>query len=118
MKRFLVAVVAIAIAAVAGAYGYRNFILLPQLRAHVASQLSDPDSALFRNERYVGDWTSSGDYCGEINGKNKMGGYVGYVEFKSIGGVSNPAFISSGTSSMNSCDEGMADLAPWWWLRR
>lgn len=44
---------------------------------HVASQLIDPSSAQFRGVRkgrMIG-------YCGEINGKNRFGAYVGFKRF-------------------------------------
>lgn len=49
-------------------------------RDAVRSKLTDPDSALFRNEIMLGG-ILSGIVCGEVNAKNKMGGYVGYTEF-------------------------------------
>lgn len=42
----------------------------------VAEELLDPESAKFRNVRIVGNAV-----CGEVNGKNKLGGYVGYQSF-------------------------------------
>ena len=47
----------------------------------VAIHLSDPDSARFRNmgvyEKPLGGFV----VCGEVNGKNRLGGYVGYRRF-------------------------------------
>lgn len=44
----------------------------------VLEKLNDPNSAQFRNLR-IG---KSGDLiCGEVNAKNRMGGYVGFVTF-------------------------------------
>lgn len=42
-----------------------------------ADLLIDPDSAKFRNVVDKGD----GIWCGEINGKNRMGAYSGYQPF-------------------------------------
>lgn len=42
----------------------------------VAYQLFDPDSATFRNVH-----ARSTDVCGEVNAKNRYGGYVGYRTF-------------------------------------
>lgn len=42
----------------------------------VASQLVDPNSAQFRNVK-----GQRGNICGEVNGKNRMGGYVGFKPF-------------------------------------
>lgn len=45
----------------------------------VKTRLNDPDSALFRDIKQ-----SARDkevWCGELNAKNKMGGYVGYTRY-------------------------------------
>lgn len=41
-----------------------------------AELLIDPSSAMFQNVDYRSDYV-----CGEINGKNRMGGFVGYKRF-------------------------------------
>lgn len=44
----------------------------------VAAQMFDPGSAAFRGlEEKIPDFI----YCGEVNSKNLMGGYVGYRKF-------------------------------------
>ena len=43
----------------------------------VAQLMIDPDSAQFRNTKNA----STFGYCGEVNGKNTFGGYVGFKEF-------------------------------------
>jgi hypothetical protein len=48
----------------------------PALQA-VRQNLLDPSSAQFRNVRQM----PNGAVCGEINGKNRMGGYVGFQPF-------------------------------------
>ena len=45
----------------------------------VAAQLFDPSSAQFRN-LYVST-RNPGVICGEVNGKNRFGGYVGFRRF-------------------------------------
>jgi hypothetical protein len=64
-----------------------------ELEQQAADKLTDPDSVRFRklilyNERVPGVPIDvlEGNYalCGEINAKNRMGGYVGYREFVSI----------------------------------
>ena len=47
-------------------------------RAHraVAAMLVDPSSAEFRDEV-----SSSSAICGDVNGRNRMGGYVGYSRY-------------------------------------
>lgn len=44
------------------------------------SQLRDPDSVQFRNERLTG----AGWLCGEMNGKNAYGAYTGFSRFMSL----------------------------------
>jgi hypothetical protein len=39
----------------------------------------DPSSAVFR-----GIQTTELGYCGEVNGKNRFGGYVGYRKFHAM----------------------------------
>lgn len=46
-------------------------------RAAAAEALIDPSSAQFRSLRLG----PTGTVCGEINGKNRLGGYVGFRRF-------------------------------------
>lgn len=59
-------------------------------RSAVSGVLLDPQSAQFRNEKI----TEGGLYCGEVNSKNRMGGYVGFNRFivrtKDSAGVLEP----------------------------
>ena len=48
----------------------------------VSSALKDPESAQFRNVVVL----ASGTVCGEVNGKNSMGGYTGFTGFYSLEG--------------------------------
>lgn len=48
------------------------------LQSRASSSLKDPVSAQFRNIKLLADGTS---ICGEINGKNTFGGYVGFRIF-------------------------------------
>jgi hypothetical protein len=52
--------------------------LVQEVQERVSTVLNDPDSALFRN---VMHFEKSGAGCGEVNAKNRMGGYVGYTFF-------------------------------------
>ena len=47
-----------------------------EAKASVRQQLNDPNSAEFRSIHRQGDVT-----CGEVNAKNKMGGYDGFKPF-------------------------------------
>lgn len=44
----------------------------------VRQRLSDPASAQFRNLRRG---KTAGTICGEVNSKNRLGGYVGFLPF-------------------------------------
>lgn len=105
-KIFFVLLAAAALGA--GAFGYRLY-MLSELRAPVLAQLSDPDSATFRNEVIKGDWwyAKGSILCGEVNAKNKMGGYIGYQKFSSFGGVE--ADIGH-TPSMDSLVQAQCDI--------
>jgi len=52
-----------------------------ELKAGVAAQLSDPGSATFRG---LSEKATDFAYCGEVNAKNRRGGYVGYQKFYAI----------------------------------
>lgn len=61
-----------------------------------SAQLTDPDSAKFRNIRYGYLVRGKPDHrivCGEINAKNRMGGYVGYTPFNYINVDSKESII-------------------------
>ncbi len=46
----------------------------------LADTLKDPSSAQFRNVRFV-EYLDGVVICGEVNGKNSYGGYVGFKDF-------------------------------------
>ncbi|MGE6320574.1 hypothetical protein ACQKEF_09885 [Pseudomonas oryzihabitans] len=55
-------------------------------RKAVKEKLNDPDSAQFRNDRVTeaepGVKAKGGFYvCGEVNAKNRMGGYTGFTQY-------------------------------------
>lgn len=56
-----------------------------QIKATVIRDFFDPGSAQFRNVRAADITTTEGiserRVCGEVNGKNQMGGYVGFKMF-------------------------------------
>jgi hypothetical protein len=55
----------------------------------VRESLLDPQSALFRNvvavKFHASDGTTALLFCGEVNGRNRFGGYSGYQPFMSLG---------------------------------
>lgn len=105
-----------------GAAGYRQY-LVSELRKPVLAQLSDPDSAVFKDEKYVGNWTVSGGYlCGRVNAKNKMGGYVGYRWFDgdATDAIIETEFVQEvfDKKGVDRCGDDLSKGAPWWWLTR
>lgn len=59
-----------------------------QIKATVVYDFFDPGSAQFRNIRAADvalqDGTRERRVCGEVNGKNRLGGYVGFTYFGGI----------------------------------
>ncbi len=53
------------------------------VKTEVKSMLIDPSSAEFRSITVF----ENGNYCGEVNAKNRMGGYVGHKAFRKVDGV-------------------------------
>lgn len=108
---------------VLAAFGYRAF-LIHEMRKPILATMADPDSAQFRDERYFGDWTGrNGILCGQVNAKNRMGGYVGYRWFTSTserGALeSEDMRLRFDAAGKKRCEYGAAmdDIAKWWWLR-
>jgi hypothetical protein len=69
-KRFLLALAAVAVAGCSGGHGGAEQL--------VRRQMFDPEAARFRRViRGEGPRT----WCGEVNGRNRYGGYVGFRRF-------------------------------------
>lgn len=69
--------VAVVVASSIGGLSYGpKLVAIHQAKEKVSRQLIDPSSAQFRGLQYKG-----GNVCGEINGKNKLGAYVGFQRF-------------------------------------
>jgi len=68
----------------------------------VKADLNDPESAQFRNVRIH----EFGSVCGEVNARNRFGGYVGFRYFEVSGSSTKRAFIDSETLHLaeNSCE--------------
>jgi len=64
--------------AISGCGKSKDELAIEALQAKVAAELTDPGSAQFRNIKLN---ATKEFLCGEINGKNQMGGYVGFVPF-------------------------------------
>lgn len=89
MKKVWIALAIVGVMA-AGVFGWRAYVV-HELRKPVLAELNDPDSAKFRDEWLASGWTEwfvkGSILCGEVNAKNRMGGYVGYTPFKAIAGL-------------------------------
>lgn len=89
MRKLWILLAVVAVMAVS-AFGYRYY-LISELRKPVLERLTDPDTALFRNEWLLFGWfnwpPTANVLCGEVNAKNRMGGYAGYVKFSSNSGI-------------------------------
>ena len=55
-----------------------KFSMVAKAEDAVKHELIDGDSAKFRDVRTISDF----EVCGEVNSKNKLGGYVGFTPFK------------------------------------
>ncbi len=55
-----------------------DWVELPRLRAGMLGALKDPGSATYRNERIRREYV-----CGEVNARNSLGGYTGFVRYVS-----------------------------------
>ena len=66
-----------------------------QIQTTVVRDFFDPASAQFRDIRAVDVTLNNGQQirrvCGEVNGKNRLGGYVGYTWFG--GQIVNGSFV-------------------------
>jgi hypothetical protein len=58
-------------------YWYLNLRPISVAKDAIKKKLSDPESAQWRNVRLV----ESIAVCGEVNAKNRLGGYVGFTPF-------------------------------------
>lgn len=76
VKRFLVLAVLFVVPFIA----HEQYVFF-QAKADVRKQLTDPDSAEFRNLRKL----PGEAVCGEVNAKNAYGGYVGFKHFYRFG---------------------------------
>lgn len=113
--------IALVIVLTGGVFGYREY-LIHQLRKPVLAELSDPDSALFKNERVFGNWSeASSILCGQINAKNKMGGYTGYNWFESSlgqGHIESELLKETlDKADFNRCNYDSNPPLPWWYMR-
>lgn len=67
-------------------FGEPAFIRVNRAKTAVVATLSDGDSAKFRNVRAI----NSIEVCGEVNAKNRFGGYTGFTKFSVAGNDKEP----------------------------
>lgn len=81
MKLFAIAVTAALVGCeyVPGTEANKSATAVAAAERTVAGMLVDPGSAQFRNVTYHGAGGVS--VCGEVNAKNRMGGYNGFMRF-------------------------------------
>lgn len=81
---FLVVVALVLAGGATFSANYEDWVVNPKLiaqkRAHVVQQLRDPATVQFKDERL----TKQGWLCGELNGQNAYGAYVGFKRFASL----------------------------------
>lgn len=79
MRAKLISAISVTLLAIAiGGYWYTQVRPENEAKDAVRQLLTDPASAQFRNvERNA----KTGLWCGEVNSKNKLGGYVGFSKF-------------------------------------
>ncbi|WP_461344569.1 hypothetical protein [Brevundimonas sp. GN22] len=99
-KSILLAVVGLSLAACHMIDG-TNQNLIKEAKKDVASVMHDPSAAEFRNLRVVKTGSMS-VVCGEVNGKNRYGAYVGFTRF-----MSSPKNLAPLIEDLNS-DNGFA----------
>ena len=86
-KRWMISIGVVAIAVgIGAAIWVPDYLEIKKAQAVVEKNLNDPDSAIFRNavvaRESIPDKGIEYVYvCGEVNAKNRMGGYVGYKHF-------------------------------------
>jgi hypothetical protein len=83
-------------------YGDRSVIGFRRQQA-VKRQLVDDRSARFRNVTVVVQSAGTKAVCGEVNSKNRAGGYAGYRRF-----------ISAGTDQHTYLEEQVPEFASAW----
>lgn len=116
IRKLLIGCTVVAILA-AAALAYRHFVLVRPLLELVRNELNDPESAQFRSLRLYSEWTlTESVLCGEVNAKNRMGGYVGYRHFQAsirVVSIEDPVLTDLYASGqLKRCDfEG---VLPWW----
>lgn len=119
MKKALLGLLLVVLAAVAGAYGGRWYIV-SEMRKPILATLNDPDSAKFRSETLSSPWSVKGSVlCGEVNAKNRMGGYIGYRAFyvSTLAGEVIVEMNEQWAKSRCGIENDLRSDDPWWHIR-
>lgn len=82
---------------------YSDTLVISAAQQAVKRKLLDERSARFRDVSVVVQTSGMKSVCGEVNSKNRAGGYAGYQHF-----------ISAGTESTTYLEEQVADFASAW----
>lgn len=94
-------------------FAYRTH-MVGQMTQPLRQGLFDPDSAQFRNMRLVSNWQKdSSVLCGEMNARNRMGGYIGFVKFVVL--TPRLYYIDDDELVQEVCTV-MDGPKPWWYL--
>lgn len=93
---------------------YREY-LVRTLQAPLRAAVVDPESVRFRNVRMVSDWTVEGTVmCGELNARNRFGGYEGFIKFVVLGDdepvIRDDELVEAMCSALDT-------PTPWYYLR-
>jgi hypothetical protein len=83
--------------------GYSDTLVISSAQQAVKRKLLDERSARFRDVSVVVQSSGMKAVCGEVNSKNRAGGYAGYQHF-----------ISAGTESTTYLEEQVTDFASAW----
>lgn len=80
--------------------------IVADVQSAVANELTDPESARFKD--VYGN--ALGMYCGEVNAKNKMGGYIGFQKFYASKGISKNWDVSFGKTAEVFCSKDKKEI--------
>lgn len=113
-------VLAVALMAVAGfglAAMYRTY-LVSELRKPVLASLGNPKSPVFKNELYVGNWTTEGILCGQVEAGPRTKGFQWYAVANGKVFIENEDIRRQlDDAGIRRCTESAAaNDVPWWWL--
>lgn len=75
----------------------------------IKKRLKDADSAKFKDVRFYSGGTTP-VVCGQVNGKNALGGYSGFEKFIASGDNESIAFLASDLETGDSIDNAWKEL--------